>query len=136
MGPIRRRLVLAAVLSPATPAWADTCAQIRPGWDGLPVSAWGEFVFLLQSPIVLILIMLTAVAIRFRSEWGGVAVVIGWSAVTYLVTGWLSGSETQTAAAIEGCVGSPALFIAVAAALCIGVVLYTAPIGKRKQNED
>ena len=99
----------------------------------MPVSAWGEFVFLLQSPIVLILILLTAVVIRFRSEWGGVAIVVGWSIVTYLVTGWLSGSTTQTAAANEGCVGSPALFIAVAAILCIGVVLYTAPLPRREK---
>ena len=98
------------------------------------MSAFGELLFLLQSPIVLVLILLTAVAVRFRSEWGGLAVVVGWSIATYLVTGW--GGGTQTAAMAEGCVGSPALFIAVAGILCIGVVLYTAPIGKRKQTKE
>ncbi|WP_131802532.1 hypothetical protein [Yoonia litorea] len=107
---------------------------MRPGWDGTPVSAFQELVFLAQSPIVLILILLTAVALRFRSEWGGLACVVGWSIATYLVTDWSGGSATGTAAATEGCVGSPVLFITFAAALCIGVVLYTAPLGKRKQN--
>jgi len=135
MGPLRRRLTAAALLIVAAgPAAADTCARMRPGWNGEPVSVFGEFVFLAQSPIVLVLILLTAVALRFRSEWGGLAVVVGWSIATYLVTDWGRGNEMQTAAMEEGCVGSPALFIAVAAALCIGVVLYTAPIGKRKQN--
>jgi hypothetical protein len=107
---------------------------MRPDWDGTPVSAFGELVFLAQSPIVLILLLLTAVAVRFRSEWGGLAVVVGWSIATYLVTGWGSTSETQVAVMQEGCVGSPALFIAFAAALCIGVVLYTAPLGKKQQD--
>ena len=135
MGPIRRRLIATALLvGAAAPAYAQSCAEVRPGWDGMPVSAFGELLFLAQSPLVLILVMLTAVALRFRSEWGGLVVVVGWSITTYLVTGWGSGAAAQTAAAAEGCVGSPALFIAVAAALCVGVVLYTAPIGKRKQN--
>ncbi|MFT7146361.1 MAG: hypothetical protein ACJASZ_001239 [Yoonia sp.] len=34
---------------------------------------------------------------------------------------------------IEGCVGSSALFIAVAVAVCIGVVLYTAPRQRGKE---
>jgi len=135
MGPIRRRLIATALLvGAAAPAYAQSCAEVRPSWDGMPVSAFGELLFLAQSPLVLILLMLTAVAVRFRSEWGGLVVVVGWSITTYLVTGWGSGAAAQTAAATEGCVGSPALFIAVAAALCVGVVLYTAPIGKRKQN--
>ena len=132
MGSFRRRLIIAAPLAvSAAPAWADTCAEMRPGWDGMPVSAFDELLFLAQSPIVLILVLLTALALRFRSEWGGLVVVVGWSIATYLVTQW---GGSQTDAATEGCVGSPALFIAVAAAISIGVVLYTAPIGKRKQN--
>ena len=135
MGPLRRRLTLAALFaSIGLPAWADTCAEMRPGWDGTPVSAFQELVFLMQSPLVLVLILLTAVAVRFRSEWGGLSCVVGWSIATYLVTDWSGSSATQTAAAQEGCVGSPVLFITFAAALCIGVVLYTAPLGKRKQN--
>ena len=135
MGPLRRRLIAGGTLAVAgVPAWADTCAEMRPGWDGTPVTAFQELIFLAQSPIVLVLILLTAVAVRFRSEWGGLACVVGWSIATYLVTDWSGSSATQTAAAQEGSVGSPVLFITFAAALCIGVVLYTAPLGKRKQN--
>ena len=135
MGPLRRRLGAALALSGlSTPAWAETCAEMRPGWDGTPVSAFGALIYLGQSPFVLVLILRTEVAVRFRSEWGGLVVVVGWSVATYLVTGWGSGNTAQTNAMQEGCVGSPALFIAFAAALCIGVVLYTAPIGKNKQS--
>lgn len=133
MGPVRRRLILGiALLSPA-PAWAEVCRELRPGWDGGTVSAFDEMLFLAQTPMVLILIVATALAVRFRSEWGGVAVVVGWSLATFIVTQWGSGDGLRSAAISEGCAGSPALFIAVAAAMCIGVVLYTAPLpGRRK----
>ena len=135
MGPLRRRLIAAAPLAlSAAPAAAQSCAEVRPGWNGEPVSAWGEVLFLAQSPIVLILILLTALAVRFRSEWGGLLVVVGWSIATYLATNRSGAGDALGTAMAEGCVGNPALFIAFAAALCIGVVVYTAPIGKRKQN--
>ncbi len=97
------------------------------------MTAVGEMLFLAQTPMVLFLILATAVAVRFRSEWGGVAVVAGWSIATYIVTGWGSSDGLRNAAINEGCAGSPALFIAVAAAVCIGVVLYTAPLPRRRK---
>ena len=85
MGPVRRRLILgSALLSPAL-AWAEVCLELRPGWDGGTVSAFDEMLFLAQTPMVLILIVATALAVRFRSEWGGVAVVVGWSLATVIV---------------------------------------------------
>ena len=120
------------MLFPA-PVWAQgVCAAERPGWDGQQVGAWGELLFLLQTPLVLGLIVATALALRFRSEKGGLLVVVGWSIATYLVTGWGQDDPERMAALAEGCIGSPALFIAVAAALSIGVVLYTAPLPRRK----
>ncbi|MGJ8621285.1 MAG: hypothetical protein ACSHW1_00805 [Yoonia sp.] len=134
MGPVRRGLIAAiACLGPA-PAWAAACDLVRPAWDGMPVGAVGELLFLLQSPMVLVMILGTALAVRFRSEWGGLVVVVGWSIVTYLITGWGDGDGTMAQAAAEGCVGSAWLFIAIAAALSIGVVLYTAPLPRGKKT--
>ena len=110
--------------------------MVRPGWDGTPVTAFGEFIYLLQTPMVLVLVLGTALALRFRSEKGGLAVVIGWSIATFLVTGWGGSDGTMGSAIAEGCIGSPAIFVAVAAALCIGVVLYTAPLPKRGKKTD
>lgn len=106
---------------------------MRPGWDGTPVTPFDEFLFLLQSPMVLILIFASALAVRFRSEWGGVAVVVGWSLATFFVTGWSGTGGTMDAALQEGCVGSASIFITVAVAVGIGVVLYTAPRRARKE---
>ena len=136
MGPIRRRLILgAAFLSPA-PAWAEVCALERPFWDGNPVSALGEFLHLLQTPVVLILILATALVIRFRSEKGGLAVVVGWSLSTFLATGWSTDTTIRDAATAEGCIGNATLFIVVAVLVCIGVVLYTAPLKRGKETGD
>lgn len=102
---------------------------MRVSWDGTPVSPVGELLFQLQTPIVLLLLLTTALVIRFRRQWGGLAVVVGWSIATYFA---FSG-DLQQAMVSEGCAGNPALFIAVVAVLCIGVVLYTAPVPRREK---
>ncbi|MEO1637838.1 MAG: hypothetical protein AAFU41_01160 [Pseudomonadota bacterium] len=135
MGPVRRRLILATLLLLPGAAWAEVCDKERPGWDGTPVGAFGELLYLLQTPVVLVLILGTALAIRFRSEKGGLAVVVGWSIVTFLTTGIGRTDAVRAAGIAEGCIGSPALFIAVAAALSVGVVLYTAPLPRQKSGE-
>ncbi|MCK0096596.1 hypothetical protein MWU60_13530 [Yoonia sp. F2084L] len=136
MGPIRRRLIWGAALLSPTSAFAEVCSQERPSWDGLPVTALGEFLILMQTPVVLLLIVVTALVIRFRSEWGGLIVVVGWSLSTYLVIDWAGTNPIRTSAINEGCIGNPALFIVVAAAVCIGVVLYTAPLKRGNKSGD
>ena len=132
MGPIRRRLIWAAAFVVPTSAWADVCTLQRPDWNGVPVTALGEFLFLLQTPIALILIIATALAVRFRSEWGGLVVVVGWSLSTFLATGWGSNGAARALAMAEGCIGNATLYIVFAALVCIGVVLYTAPLKRDK----
>lgn len=117
-----------------TPAFADVCAAERPFWDGVPVTAWGEFLILLQTPIVLVLIITTALVIRLRHEWGGLVVVVGWSLSTYLVIDWAGTDAVRNAAVAEGCIGNPSIFIVVAVLICIGVVLYTAPLKRDKKE--
>ena len=134
MGSIRRRLTLGLALLCPAPAWAEVCSDLRPGWDGSTVTAFDEMLFLAQTPMVLILILGTALAVRLRSEWGGVAVVVGWSLATFVVTEWGSRDGLRSEAIAEGCASSPGLFIAVAAAMCIGVVLYTAPLPRGKKS--
>lgn len=136
MGSFRRGLIAAiATLCPAQ-AWAEVCETLRPNWDGMPVSAIGEFLTILQTPVVLILIVATALAVRLRSEWGGLFVVVGWSLATYLATGWSSNQAIRAAAIDEGCIGNTSLFVVVAAVVCIGVVLYTAPLKRGNTSGD
>jgi len=97
------------------------------------MSGMDELLHLFQTPLVLLLVLATALAVRFRREWGGVAVVVGWSLATFLLTGTGGSYGIMDVGRVEGCVGSPALFIAVAVAVCIGVVLYTAPRQRGKE---
>lgn len=134
MGPIRRRLICAAALFSPTYGFADACQIERPHWDGVPVSMIQEFLILMQTPIVWVLIIATAIVIKLRHEWGGLIVVIGWSLSTYLAIDW-AGTDPNKAAAINtGCIGNPSLYIIVAVATCIGVVLYTAPLKRGKKE--
>lgn len=116
----------AAFLFSATPALAEVCDEARPNWDGGPVSAFQEAVFLFATFPSLALILATAVAVRFRSQWGGLAVVVLWSGLITIFTA-TDPTGLGEFALSEGCVGSPALFIAAVTAICIAVILYTLP---------
>lgn len=124
MGSIRRRLIWPALLVCPNAALAEVCDKQRPDWNGAPVSGWAEMLALFQTPAALALILGTALALRLRNQWFGLAMVVGWSSYTMLATT----TDIRAAAIVEGCAGSPTLFIGAVAAICVGIVLYTAPL--------
>ncbi|MCR9114981.1 MAG: hypothetical protein NXH84_17005 [Rhodobacteraceae bacterium] len=107
------------------PAWAGVCETLRPTWDGTPVSAWQEAIWLLGTPISLFLLLASALVIRFRRSWAALAVILAWSFLVSAFTFYDPTGGQRTAAAAEGCVGSPVLFIAVVGAICVGLLVYT-----------
>lgn len=113
------------------PARAGVCDTYRPGWDGIPVSAWSEAVSLAATPASLLLLVASALAVRMRSQWGVLAVCVSWS-VLVSVLAFHDGSGGQRAAAMaEGCVGSPSVFIAAVGLLCIGLIVAGGPPARR-----
>lgn len=123
MGSLRRGLILAAA---PTPALAEVCDKVRPNWTpGTPSTMLTEAIALFSTVPSLVLIVATLAALRFRSQWGGLAVVVGWTIWTSLAAFGRDSILEQAAA--EGCVGAPTLFIAAVAAICVGTVLYTLP---------
>lgn len=128
MGPIRRGLIAGALLVPNA-AMAEVCDEYAPGWDGTPVTTLDGLGAHAQSPVVLVLLLGTAIAIRLRHQWGGLAAVVGWSAYIF----FLMQNEVFATAVTEGCAGNPSLFIGIVTALSAGVVLYTAPIRKEPE---
>ena len=115
-----------AALSPAA-AQAAVCAQVRPFvGPGETGTAFTEMVSLMGTPPSLVLLILTALALRFRWQWASLGVVVLWSVWVSLVA--MSAPDPAMLQAIEeGCVGSPTLFIGLVAAICGGMMLYTAP---------
>lgn len=125
MGPFRRGLILALL---PLPAWAGVCDKVRPFWTpGAPATGWDELIGLMGTPPSLILLVLSALAVRFRHQWGALVVVLLWTAWVSVVALVGLDGETQALAIAEGCIGSPVLFIAIVAAICGGMILYTAP---------
>ncbi len=126
MGPLRRGLIHAAPVLAALPgpALAEVCDKIRPDWDGTPVSGLQEALQLALTAPVLALLIATGAALRFRSQWGGLIVVVLWTGYASL----LSFGDLRTQAQAEGCAGSPTLFIGLVAAICVATILYTAPV--------
>ena len=129
MGSVRRGVILAAFAGLPAPALADICAQVRPNWSGSEATALTEAVALFGTTPSLLLIVATALVVRFRSQWGGLAVVVAWAMWTSAVA--LNGNAQLAQAATEGCVGSPALFLIGVALMCAGTVLYTLPKSTR-----
>lgn len=147
MGPLRRGLTGIALLASvarqiksaplafafalvAGPARAEVCNKERPNWDGVPVGMVQEALMLTLSPAALVLIAASMLAIRFKSQWGALIVVLLWTGLLSLLT-MLDPTGVRALAQAEGCLGSPALFIGAVIALCAGMIVYTAPrLGK------
>jgi hypothetical protein len=128
MGPVRRGLIIA--LTPGA-AWAEACSTARPGWDAAAVTAFDEASTLFLTPFGLLLLAFSVVALRFRSQWMGLGAVLGWTGYITLIT-MTDPTGLRAQAIVEGCIGSPTLFIAAVAAICMGTVIYTMP---RKADE-
>ena len=85
----------------------------------------GEALALFASPFSLILLIATVICVRFRHQWGSVAVVVLWTALVSLIA--LSDAGGRADGMAEGCIGSPTLFIAIVAIMSVALILYTAP---------
>jgi len=126
MGSLRRGLILS--LATPTAALAEVCDKVRPLWQpGTPATAWDEMLALMGTPLSLALLLATAVAIRFRSQWGALAVLVLWTFWVSTIAFFGADDEINRQAIAEGCIGSPALFIGVVAAICIAMIIYTTP---------
>ncbi|MEQ6249155.1 hypothetical protein ABMC89_09725 [Sulfitobacter sp. HNIBRBA3233] len=127
MGPLRTGLTAAAtaLLAATSAAAQDACAALRPGWSGdAPASVFDETLALMMTPLSLALLVASAAAIRFRHQWGALIVTLAWSFwISALVL--LPPDAARLAAAEQGCIGSPTLFIALVAAICTGMIVYT-----------
>ena len=130
MGPLRRGLIFLIFCAPSA-AFAEVCDKVRPTWTpGTQATGWSELIALMGTPPSLILLVLSALAIRFRHQWGALVVVVLWAIWVSLVA-MSAPDEIRQMAINEGCIGSPALFIAAVAAICGGMILYTAPRSTR-----
>jgi hypothetical protein len=122
MGPVRGGLILS--LLPGA-AMAQVCSVQSPDWDGTKVTAVQEAITLATSPAVLVLLLASALVIRFKHQWGALIVVLLWTGLVSFLS--MFAPNARTLAMAEGCVGSPALFIGIIAAICVGMIFYTAP---------
>ena len=116
----------------ALPAWANTCAQIRPKWDPAsgPVSAWGEAVIALSSPMGVVCLGALALAIlTLRGSWllaAGVGAA-SFGALLHMTNLTEDPLEISSSAATEGCTGPTSIAVAICAAIClICAGIYTA----------
>lgn len=138
MRPAQRSVLTAALTLLPGPALAGACATLRPGWTpGMPATEWTEALYHFSSVPALAVILATALAIRFRSQWGGLIVTVLWSALVGVIVWGRFGDDPAgvgQSALEEGCLGSPTLFIAAVTAICIATILYTAPSGRQTSD--
>ncbi len=126
MGSFRRGLILACAMPSA--AMAEVCDKVRPFWEpGTQATAWDEFLGLMATPPSLILLVASALALRFRHQWAALAVMVLWTLWVSMIAFYSTDNEINQQALSEGCIGSPALFIGVVAAICVGLIIYTTP---------
>ncbi len=135
MGSLRRGLIATFVLMPSS-AWAEVCDKMRPNWvPGTDATVWTEMIGLFSSVPSIALLIATALVVRFRSAWGGVVVTVLWTGLISLLV-FSAPDEARLQAVKEGCIGSPTLFIGVVAAICVAMILYTAPRAERADKRE
>ena len=133
MGPVRRRLTLAAAVLP-TPALAEVCDKVRPRWvPGTQATAWTEAVYLFSTIPSIILLALTVLCLLYRSLWGSMIIIIFWSGLATIIRtdGPTDPTGIHALALKEGCIASPALFIAAVAAICMAMIVNLLPRRQR-----
>jgi hypothetical protein len=108
------------------PVWAEVCDKERPNWDGVPATAFDEAISLFSTAPSLALLLATALVIRFRSQWGALAVFVLWTVLISIIA-FADPTSIRIAAIDEGCIGPNTLFITAVVAICIGMILYTVP---------
>jgi hypothetical protein len=110
MGSFRRQLI--ALLLTTTPAYAEVCSVLRPGWspaDG-PVSGWHEVIgfFTSIAGAALIIVLIIAVVFRLRLVLQGVVLIILVLAFPII---WPLDPGALQEARNEGCIGPPTMVI-------------------------
>lgn len=109
------------------PAWAEVCEKIRPRWvPGTQATTITEATHLFTTLPSVILLVLSVLVVVKRSQWGGLGTVVLWSGFVSVIA-FVKDPFVGEAALAEGCIGSPALFIAAVTAICIAIILYTLP---------
>ena len=100
---------------------------MRPGWTpGTAPTGIGEAIALGSTLPSLVLLAATLVCAFFRLQWASLIVVILWTGLISAPM-YLPVEDVHAMAVAEGCIGSPTLFIGIVIAICVALVLYTAP---------
>lgn len=120
-------------------AQAEVCDTMRSHLDlasGARANLWTELIALSLNPVTLVLLALSIFVTWKRHANGALAVVLGWSMLVSMIVFWGDddASGLQEMARAEGCIGSPALFIALVIAICAAMIFYTAPNRARPET--
>lgn len=127
MGSFRGRLIFLFFILLPTTALSEVCDKARALWsrgDG-PASALDELIALSSLPVTLVLVAVSAVALIMRVRLMFALVAVLWACLTLIITTGAYGpvlDDVRHFAIKEGCIGSPHLFIALAIAICAGMV--------------
>lgn len=120
MGSFRRGLIFFFALAPSI-AFAEVCDKERPAWNGVPVSAWEDLIFL--STHVLFWPVWIALAAAIVLKRTSLTIIAGTIAALHTLLQLSQLTDTITRAAIrEGCIASPPLFIGLCAAICLASI--------------
>lgn len=123
MGPLRVGLTLAAL---PVPAMAEVCGNLRPAWDGTPVSIWMEPALTFSNPLLFLLLILVMPGSYFRHTAWQMGGIFAASFLLLFVSTpiWMADGKGIYGQAIsEGCVAPPYLSTAFAAAITLFAVI-------------
>jgi len=128
---IRQAFCAIIMLFAASPAFAEVCDKVRPGWDPSDgsINQLEELYFFFTSPIGIGLTILITTTLYCKKRWlSFVCAALTFLTAALIAVGWFwLGDDMLRAAHQEGCRASPLITVGVLALLSIWLIQYGRP---------
>jgi len=103
----------------------EACAVLRPDWDGTTPSMLMEAINLAAEPVSLLLLIASLCVFWWRSFWGAALISAIWAIWVADIVAQFTVHDPLFTAQEWGCIGDIALFLGLAIALCVVMMIYT-----------
>ncbi|MDX8355371.1 hypothetical protein [Cognatiyoonia sp. IB215182] len=109
---LKRSWATAGGVIASTPAAAEVCDKVRPGWnpaDG-PINQFEDLTLFFIEPLGLIVLVLTVAAVLLRKTWiASITVTLLFAIMVLNISTWIEADDVTNSANSEGCITAPIL---------------------------
>ncbi len=133
---LKRGWAIAVAMIASTPAAAEVCDKVRPGWNPAdsPITQFKDLGLFLTEPLGLIVLLQTLAAVLLRKIWiANISAMLLFAVVALKISTWIDSDDVTNLAISEGCIAAPVLTTIILIALC-AIILTTTWHSSQRRN--